>query len=271
MLKELYASVKGRGLPFEVVFVSSDRTLESFNEYFGTHPWLALPYSHPSYFGVKEFLQEKLQVDGMPTLVMFDAQGEVALMDATGKVSMDTKGENFPWPPTPWCTVEDAMETINEAPFLVALVDLVEGEGKEATLASAKALLDAVAAPHFKDGKPSTAIRFTLGTDEGRGAPSVRHFCGLASDEELEEAKTAPRFVIIDVPAKKKFLLPTELGGTVTRSLGLPTVEALTTFVASYLEGKAAPMSIMQDVDPDAKPESHGHSHGGAPCGGHGH
>jgi nucleoredoxin len=44
MLAEAYTSdLSAKGL--EVVFISSDKDQASFDEYFGTMPWLALPFS----------------------------------------------------------------------------------------------------------------------------------------------------------------------------------------------------------------------------------
>ena len=48
-LAESYSGFKASSHPrkedFSVVFVSSDRSEESFNEYFAEMPWLALPYA----------------------------------------------------------------------------------------------------------------------------------------------------------------------------------------------------------------------------------
>lgn len=44
MFVKLYKKLKSAGHLFEVIFVSSDRSEESFNKYFSTMPWLAVPY-----------------------------------------------------------------------------------------------------------------------------------------------------------------------------------------------------------------------------------
>merc|ERR1712003_288209 len=43
-LAEWYTKMKAKGLPFEIVFVSSDRDKASWSDYFGEMPWLALDY-----------------------------------------------------------------------------------------------------------------------------------------------------------------------------------------------------------------------------------
>ena len=251
------------------MFVSSCKTLDEYTGYLAKQPWLSLPYSHSAFFGVKEFLQEKLEVDGMPTVVLFDEAGEVNIADATRRVKADPTGAAFPWPPTPWTSMEDAMDDINAHPHLLAFTDNLEGEEKGEVEKSVKALLDELAAPYFKEGAPSDDMRFAL-AGEGRAADSVRFFCGLEGDKGLAEAKTLPRFVIIDVPSRLKCLLPAASG---PRGLGLPTSEALKAFLGAYLqEGHTGlePIHIKEDIDPDS-PKEHGHSHGGEPCGGHGH
>lgn len=40
----MYDKLKSEGRNFEVVFVSSDRSIDSFGQYFKTMPWLAIPY-----------------------------------------------------------------------------------------------------------------------------------------------------------------------------------------------------------------------------------
>uniref|UniRef100_A0A3Q2W280 Nucleoredoxin n=3 Tax=Haplochromini TaxID=319058 RepID=A0A3Q2W280_HAPBU len=45
VLVESYRTVKESGQKFEIVFVSADRSEESFKQYFSEMPWLAVPYS----------------------------------------------------------------------------------------------------------------------------------------------------------------------------------------------------------------------------------
>jgi nucleoredoxin len=43
-LAETYKKIKAARSDFEIVFCSADRDEEQFKEYFGTMPWLALPF-----------------------------------------------------------------------------------------------------------------------------------------------------------------------------------------------------------------------------------
>ena len=58
----------------EVVFASSDQDAASFESYYGSMPWLALPYDER---GVKDKLSELYGVRGIPTLVVLDKNGSV--------------------------------------------------------------------------------------------------------------------------------------------------------------------------------------------------
>tara|TARA_B100000795_G_scaffold215032_1_gene168832 strand:- start:11 stop:283 length:273 start_codon:yes stop_codon:yes gene_type:complete len=56
-----------------VVFVSSDKDMGQFQEYFATMPWLAIPPGDKR----KDALSKRYEVEGIPTLVLLDgATGE---------------------------------------------------------------------------------------------------------------------------------------------------------------------------------------------------
>jgi len=99
-LAEVYKGLKAKGKPFEIVFVSSDRDEESFAEYFGEQPWLALPYAERE---KKGSLSKKYKVSGIPTLVIVDEEGGTISTDGRSVVMEDPEGAEFPWkPPTIW-------------------------------------------------------------------------------------------------------------------------------------------------------------------------
>jgi len=88
------SNLKAKGL--EVVFVSSDRDESAFKEYFNEMPWLALPYSDRA---KKDALSKKFKVNGIPALIILDADGKVITKDGRQAVSDDPVGEEFPWKP----------------------------------------------------------------------------------------------------------------------------------------------------------------------------
>jgi len=80
---------------FEIVFISSDRDQASFDEYYGEMPWVSLPFSERD---TKAALSKKFKVNGIPTFILLDAQGNVVCADARDQVGQDSGAEEFPWP-----------------------------------------------------------------------------------------------------------------------------------------------------------------------------
>ena len=73
-----------------MVFLSSDENQQSFDGYFGSMPWLALPYDQR---GLKETLSKKYKVKGIPTLVLIDGETATTLSaDGIETVMGDPKG-----------------------------------------------------------------------------------------------------------------------------------------------------------------------------------
>lgn len=67
----------------EIVFVSSDSSNEEFKEYYGSMPWLALPFSS----SMKSHLSSRFAVSGIPKLVILDGStGEIKSLDGRGDV-----------------------------------------------------------------------------------------------------------------------------------------------------------------------------------------
>ena len=73
VLAELYMTLKEGPLPshgLEIVFVSSDRDQDQFNQYYGKMPWLSLPFDKQS---IKQSLSMRFGVRGIPALIVLDA------------------------------------------------------------------------------------------------------------------------------------------------------------------------------------------------------
>lgn len=72
-LVEVYNDVSAKG-GLEIVFVSADETVESFNEYFSKMPWVAVPFSDSD---TRRKVNRLLKVSGIPHLVFLDEYGNV--------------------------------------------------------------------------------------------------------------------------------------------------------------------------------------------------
>lgn len=100
-LAEYYSkSLKAKGL--EVVFVSSDRSANDFDEYYKEMPWLALPFEDRDR---KNALSKKFKVKGIPALVILSKDGSVITTDGRSEVMADPEGERFPWNPKTFAEV----------------------------------------------------------------------------------------------------------------------------------------------------------------------
>lgn len=92
-LVQLYNDITAAGKKFGIVFVSSDRDQNSFDEYFHKMPWVALDYKQRD---LHDALSNAFRVDSIPALVLADPK--------TGKFT--TRGSEktalgaalFPWP-----------------------------------------------------------------------------------------------------------------------------------------------------------------------------
>jgi nucleoredoxin len=85
---------KAKGM--EIVFVSSDQDEGSFKEYFGEQPWVAVPFKKRD---VKDALSKKYKVNGIPSLVIVDTEGETITKEGRDAISSDPAGERYPWKP----------------------------------------------------------------------------------------------------------------------------------------------------------------------------
>lgn len=98
MLIASYNKLKAAGKKFEVVFVSGDHGEKQFNEYFGSMPWLAVPFADRE---AEAKLSGAFEVEGIPTLVLLNNKGETITRDGRSRIANDPEGANFPWLPKP--------------------------------------------------------------------------------------------------------------------------------------------------------------------------
>merc|ERR1711998_237275 len=68
-LAETYNTLKAAGKNFEIVFVSSCKSADQFDEYFKEQPWLAVPFADRE---TKNALSKTFKVSGIPSLVLID-------------------------------------------------------------------------------------------------------------------------------------------------------------------------------------------------------
>lgn len=89
--------IKARHDAFKVVLISSDCDQASFDGYFASMPWLALPFCGPR----KDFLHEKFRIKGIPAAVALNSSSRAVakevrkLIAAHGPAAYPIKEEHL--------------------------------------------------------------------------------------------------------------------------------------------------------------------------------
>lgn len=213
--------------PFEVIFVSSDRSPQEFEEYYGEMPWLALPFEDR---GRKEALSQYFGVEGIPSFVMIGPDLKVINPNARGGVGSDPEGEKFPWRPDLVTDVDEECEGINDTPTVVVLMEEVGDKWDELTSAMNVVAKEVRAAEEERGDEDRRGILFMTVTETGGGiGAQLRKLCGLG------RPGATPEMVLLDlgeggyVNYKNTEVASQEVGEASIRQL-----------VADYVAGKLA-------------------------------
>jgi nucleoredoxin len=218
VLKPVYERARAAGKPWEIIFVSSDRDRASFDSYFGEQPWLAVPYDDEGR-ARKEALSAFFEVEGIPSCIMLDPSMQVVNKALRGAVSKDPEALEFPWAPKPVQSLEEGVESINETPALIALMD-EEGGATQAVFAQ---VLGELAVEHnaaVSKGAAEEAL-FLAATDKSDVLRQVRAICGLASrpagvrtlcsGDMCMKLNNSTTLVLLDIPSGCFYELKDEL------------------------------------------------------------
>ena len=77
VLSEFYNKANEEKKQIEIVFVSCDKDLNSFNEYYNTMPWVAINFEDE----MKDTIAEAFEINGIPALLVFDNKGNMIDQD----------------------------------------------------------------------------------------------------------------------------------------------------------------------------------------------
>ncbi|XP_011410186.1 PREDICTED: nucleoredoxin-like [Amphimedon queenslandica] len=200
-LKEVYAAVndKNKG-SFEIVFVTSDRTIEDFNSFIKDMPWYALPFDGRR----KHRMCRTLKVEALPSLCTVDEKGKIINDLCRSIVEQDTTGKNFPWYPKPVSELDDeVVDQINEFPCIVLLT-----KKSQDALDNSRFILELISEAYHKsigdkeeEKKNKTLIQFYYGgITEGEDdvGDQLRTFADLPMK--------LPVLAIIDLPNAAKYV-----------------------------------------------------------------
>ncbi|XP_059075688.1 probable nucleoredoxin 1 [Cryptomeria japonica] len=116
-LLQFYTDLKSRGEELEIVFISSDQDAESFQVYFGSMPWLALPYGDQK----ANYLERYFEIEGIPTLIVLGPDGKTLQTEAVELV-MDHGVEVYPFTKEKLDELKAKEEAIRAAQTLESLL-----------------------------------------------------------------------------------------------------------------------------------------------------
>ena len=84
-LKNFYEVVNKNQKQIEIIFVTSDKNEAEFNEYFGSMPWISLPFKDESI----DILKQTFEVMGIPTFLVFNSEGK--LIDDKARTTVENR------------------------------------------------------------------------------------------------------------------------------------------------------------------------------------
>ena len=85
-LAQFYNNANSEKKQIEIVFNSCDNDLKSFNEYFGTMPWIATPFESEA----KSKIEGACGISSIPQLIIFNNKGQV--VDDNGRRTVESEG-----------------------------------------------------------------------------------------------------------------------------------------------------------------------------------
>ncbi|XP_067929799.1 nucleoredoxin-like [Watersipora subatra] len=187
ILSKMYKKVKDSGKEFEIVFASSDKDEASYKEYFESMPWLALPFNDKR----KEKLSDFCNVEGIPTLAIFDDNDRKITLDGRSAVNGDPEGKHFPWLPKALNEFnEGTAGPINDKACLIYFTD-----GKSENVETAKGHLQELADKEFNPDQDNQDLLYFYTAEDDDMIDSLIAFTKLK--------KKAPFIAIVNISGQE--------------------------------------------------------------------
>ena len=204
-LSKAYTELKqSRDDDFELLFVSSDRSEAEFTEYFGTMTFPAIPYHERE---AKAGLSSRLQVRGIPTLIMFgprpaDGGGDRPLINANvrGPIEQGSYVADFPFAPKQYGDLNGSSENINNRRCVVVFHEGGDDEEQEEV---------AAAVTEAAQKSADTNLRFYWATDPAGLSKAVREAVKLGPIQD------EPVMVLLDIPDRGAYYVGAQQDVTV--------------------------------------------------------
>ncbi|XP_056675569.1 nucleoredoxin [Monodelphis domestica] len=198
VLVESYRKIKESGQKFEIIFVSADRSEDSFKQYFSEMPWLAVPYTDEAR---RSRLNRLYGIQGIPTLIVLDPKGELITRQGRVEVLNDEDCREFPWHPKPVLELSDSNAVqLNEGPCLVLFVDSEDDGESDAAKQLIQPIAEKIIAKYKAKEEEAPLLFFVAGEDDM--TDSLRDYTNLP--------EAAPLLTILDMSARAKYVMDVE-------------------------------------------------------------
>ncbi|KAG7158622.1 Nucleoredoxin-like [Homarus americanus] len=124
-----YEKINNKEHTFQIIFISSDRSEESWQTYHSTMPWLSMAWEEKD---ARHELASSLEVKGIPTLVILGPDNSIITIDGRTELSEDPEVERFPWrPQSVEVLAERHMSRLQESPCLVLFTGKLNNQSDE--------------------------------------------------------------------------------------------------------------------------------------------
>jgi len=217
VLSEAYTKLKAERDDFELVFVSSDRDQEGFDEYFGEMTFCALPFEERE---AKSGISKKFGIQGIPSLLILgpvpSGGGERPLINKSIRSFIeDGDFSEFPFHPKSYGTLDSAGGDINDEKCLIIFHEYGDDDDQQEIIDVVKAVSEKC--------KSMSDMKFLWALNPSGFAPRVR------SAAKLPAMSEDPAMIILDIPDK---------GGYYTSEVTDITVENVVDFIKNPGERK---------------------------------
>jgi hypothetical protein len=206
ILSKFYSHRKELGFDdLEIIFVSADNEESEFQEYYGEMPWLTLPFKDPRC----DILSERFEVEGIPCLVILDADRKVVTKDGAQRVPEDPEGAKFPYFPEPIVDLSQGPRSydrdINNCPSFVAFLEALDDSDQDSAKEAIRPLAEQYATA-FAGTVDGPKMIFFTATASGGIVDRIRQ---LLKKDTMKD-KVAPSLVILDLGDDGGYYLPSQ-------------------------------------------------------------
>lgn len=168
-------------------------------------PWLTLPFKDPRC----DTLSGRFEVEGIPSLVILDADRKVVTKEGVMRVQADLEGAKFPYFPEPIVDLSQGPcsydRDVNNCPSFIAFLEALDDSGQDSAKEAIRPLAEQYATAFAGTADGPKMIFFTA-TESGGIVDRIRT---LLKKDSMKD-KTTPSVVILDLGDNGGYYLPSQ-------------------------------------------------------------